>query len=255
MRRNELFHLRELLEHWDPMACIKSILAVACIISVCFCFAIADEANQFSKACKDTIEELINQLATKNPAPANVKGANYHYRYPDGWKYERQDVVVRAAEKLVAIGTEAFPQLIDHLGDNRYSYSDQAIAAEKERYYRRTVGYYCNELLVRQVDHHFAWGGKFSDLGIGPTLHRHPPFLAKDTISEWWATNRKRPLWELQADAFRWAIDVETASIFADSDQAAASQEAIRKNREALDGLIRNKKPFPTKLPYPISDK
>lgn len=73
------------------------------------------------------IESLIDRLASKN-SPPEFPGVPPHLYFdellknPGGWDADAQKPVSDAYYELKSIGKKAFPYLIKHFDDNRYSH-------------------------------------------------------------------------------------------------------------------------------------
>ncbi|MCY2987152.1 MAG: hypothetical protein NTY19_04690 [Planctomycetota bacterium] len=207
----------------------------------------AESAKGNSKRAKK-IETLIDKLASENDRPQAVRDKTGRRTtvFPSGWSEEKQDAVFRAADELVKMGVRAFPQLIEHFDDDRYSYSHEALnAAPGDRvYYNENVGRHCRKIVREQLHKYEIWGEPLS--GFGPTRWGPPGFDNNDAARRWWEQNKDKPLWRLQADALQWAIDVETE--YREQKHDERGLDAIRADKELLRRLIETEEAIPTDL-------
>lgn len=147
----------------------------------------------------DEIESLIDQLASKNPAPL-IENDRIKPKWPKDYNVEHQRSVQDAFFRLEAMGKEAIPYLIRRPDDPRFSYTDSSAV-----YYNLTVGEACTEIIERNGD---VMRGK------RPSYFREE---AKD-LRKWWSKNHRLSLRELQIQTLEWRIEVEQGrSVHGDS--------------------------------------
>ena len=188
------------------------------------------------------IARLIEQLASENPKPKNVTDSDGERVtvFPPGYSRDRQNKVHRAADELRKFGIDAFPQIIDHFDDHRYSYSEEAMNARSELFYSRSVGSHCMSIVCAQLYMFETWGDPWT--GFGPTWDGHPELRSKSTAQRWWAKNKGKPLWRLQTDMLEWAIDLELNTKHATEWNSRAAMEAVKSNRTTLAELLATRK-------------
>jgi hypothetical protein len=187
----------------------------------------ADEPATGQAEKDKNIQQLIEQLA--------------------GSKSDRQrkNGVFKAADELLKLGTDAFPQLIEHFDDKRYSFDEDSMAADDV--YQYDVGELCYRLVVKQVKVYRPW--KQADPRGTPGYSGSIIQPDKDDAKAWWEKNKKTALWELQADSVRRVIEKNKNPRWFkfDSEQRhKLADEAIRANEELLKQLTETKTPFPT---------
>lgn len=177
---------------------------------------------------------LVDRLVSLNsePAYARAEHGGYEVTYPKDFDREKEKLVLVAWTSLIEIGTRAFPVLIDHLGDQRYSYT--SVGNSPPTY---TVGRVCREILITQVCVHNAI--------LGREPGRDGYFPTNEKIREWWNTNRRRTLREMQLEAARWALthecNREQLSIYSigSREQRVAAMERLVKRLEGSDHSLR----------------
>ena len=230
----------------------QGLVILACqLISLSTAFA--DEPKPLADEKRKEIAQLIDQLASTNPEPVDDEPmgnevGRHHSAFPAKWDEKKQKKVFESAAALIRIGMDAFPQLAAHFNDPRYSYSDESLVFDY--YYKCNVGRLCQQIFLDQVDPHVSWQGPVKT-DFGPTFNKHPPSIDPREFDKWWSKNSARPLWEIQADSLRWAIELESTVKIDDTDQAKNSADAQRQNKELLEKLLTTKKPINVATPKP----
>lgn len=181
------------------MACL--LLFVLAIPSVPACHAplsgvatgISDRPTERSRPDP---ESLIDQLADSRMITAVSSDADRQV----------QARVDRATEELTRLGTIAFPALIAHRDDQRYSrtivraFSGSRSGKESPLHsIDYTVGSTCVEIIAKQLNP----GDEYPDRDFIPACV--PP--AK--LPEWWAARSSKSLIDLQKEAVQWRIAEE----------------------------------------------
>jgi hypothetical protein len=152
------------------------------------------------------IETLIAELRSANKDP------NPKFRpirsFPKGYNVEAQEKVEKARKKLIALGKDAFPALIEHVQDKGYS---RPISTAILR--GLSVGEVCFMIIEGQVDlagiryksrdgsdgYHYVHRGYFSQ-------YCKKAWYTRDGLRKWWKDNKNRSLKEMQIEALKWAI-------------------------------------------------
>jgi hypothetical protein len=224
--------------------CLPAVLIVAACLGKPV-GAPAAEPAESPEQRRQEIERLIEQLASENPKPKNIEDSDRERVtvFPPGYSRDKQKKVYQAADDLRKFGIDAFPQLIDHFDDRRYSYSERAMNARSDSlFYQESVGAHCRKILEGILYIYESWGEPGS---FGPTYFGYPELQSKTTAQRWWAKNKDKPLWRLQADILQWAIDLELRTKQDDKYNAAVrSKRAVEANRKKLDKLLATKKPM-----------
>lgn len=182
----------------------------------------------------DTIARLIDQLASSNSTD-DGRLAAAATNDPRIWK---------SVDALYALGIEAFPQLIAHFDDDRYSFEEDALSSNKK--YRVSIGRLCWTIVDRQVTKYVAWkvadprGTPGSGLSSVPSTRRD--------AEAWWEVNRRKPLWELQCDSIRRVIAANRERLQSEkAEDRLHAQEALLANQQLLAELSSKQTPIPTK--------
>lgn len=182
------------------------------------------------------VEKLIDQLASKYPKPDKRSDS----RPP------REAGIWDAVDKLHSYGTAAFPYLIAHFDDERFSFSEESPATT--RVYHESVGRLCWEIVERQV--------KKCSLWKVPDPRGTPGFTGKAIVPRdkeearsWWKTNQEKRLWQLQADSVRVILEENRERLARedDADRRRHCSDAIQANEQLLSRLLQSELPIPTK--------
>ena len=158
------------------------------------------------------IEQLIEQLASKNSPPTGDGWPGLER--PDNWDESAQEIVYKAKDSLSDLGKSAFPILLKHLDDQRYSKTGWT-AIE----YNQSVGDVCSEIIVGNVD---LIGMTFKvRTGADGKYHGCPTYfftLVGSDIEQWWQKNKHKSLKQMQIDVLKWRIKEENKIGFPDEE-------------------------------------
>lgn len=150
----------------------------------------------------DDISGLIETLASPNKPP-RLRGDDDPV-YPLGFERAAQERVFAAKQKLAEKGVAAFPKIIKHLRDARYS--DTVAYAE---YVNLTVGRVCEQIIAQQVLPKNVWRYK-TRRGKDGQWHRPPNYLeAEGGVEKWWSVRSTKSLREMRIEALQWTIEQE----------------------------------------------
>lgn len=207
--------------------------------------AIAEELTK-EEAAK--IEELIEELASSND-PKLLIPSGISLKTPPEWDHKAQARVSKAATSLVEKGPSAFPQLIAHARDKRFSFVNKSIndAMSKE-----SVGKACERIIEVQVD-------VFEQIGIYPGLY--PSYFwsvvlgdpdlngeAEASLENWWKKRKDKSLVELQIESVEWAIQTELLGKWRNDklhkDDLKGLRSILAENRKTLRKLESTKQPI-----------
>jgi Na+-transporting methylmalonyl-CoA/oxaloacetate decarboxylase gamma subunit len=200
---------------------------------------------QSQEASARKIEQLIEQLAAKNPKPREDSRKSPAKRPPKLPPHEPE--IWEAVDELHRLGVAAFPQLIAHFDDQRFCCSEDSIAAPEPKLYHRSVGYVCQEIVRRQVERHVPWDQR-DPRGLPGYSHSIVP-RSKKAAQTWWEQNRSKELWELQVDNVNFVVVLNRERLKMEVDPArrALCEAAIRANEELAAELNKSKSPKPGK--------
>ncbi|WP_425616495.1 hypothetical protein NA78x_000142 [Anatilimnocola sp. NA78] len=190
------------------------------------------------------IAQLIENLASKATAPG--KGSKE--------LAPTEEAIWKATDELTKLGILAFPQLIAHLDDPRFSFSEDSLASAAV--YHRSVGYLCQQIFGRQLKVYVPWNV--------PDPRGTPGFGTSELPSEkqqaqaWWEANRSKTLWELQVANIEQVIalnEQRKAAGFDSPEQRQLCDAAIQANRELAKQLTATKTAQTTKPYRPVLNR
>jgi hypothetical protein len=122
-------------------------------VSIASAIASADDAPLAERDRR--IHALVESLASPNAEPQRAepeKGNRHGFfkQFPADYDHAAQKRVLEAVDGLVKEGVAAFPELVAHMNDNRYSCTEKRPMSDSNH----SVGYVCREILERQTYAH-----------------------------------------------------------------------------------------------------
>jgi hypothetical protein len=186
---------------------------------------------------------LIDQLKSKRRKPSDrARGA-----------LATEESVWTAVDALMEMQDRAFPELISHFDDSRYSYSERSPVTDE--IYHRSVGYLCREIVRRQVTKYVPWITRDSRGTPGTGKSAIP--ITKQEAQVWWSENQDKPLWVLQVESIRRAIAENRVRLEAEEDarRIELCKDAILSNEKLAESLIATETALPTKPFRPYSGR
>ena len=182
------------------------------------------------------VESLIAQLRSTNKNPF-VNGDPWRVKFPDDYDEKAQEKVEAARQKLIDLGKDAFPILIEHINDEGYSRPCEGSAIPSGE----SVGYVCLYILEEQVD--LAGMRYKSRTGVDGEPHGHVGFFSQfykdeenksqNAMRRWWKEHKHLSLREMQIEALRWSIAQERRIGFPDKkDEKSYLQPLLQKLKE-----------------------
>lgn len=181
--------------------------------------ACSDESRRPLKAL--TNEQLVDGLASTNPKPTNTHKGRVLRSLPSGYKSDRQLPVKQCFDELVARGREAFPALLDHLHDERYS----CLQGRTDECYPTSVGDVCWFLVYSQVR---PWPARLYGPKHRPLLQPGVPFVVPgyDDATAWYEKHKNDTLAEMQRSAFQTTLDfVMNSDSFSNGESARTNYQ------------------------------
>lgn len=158
------------------------------------------------------IEALIEKLASESPppvferSPPSIVSRRKVIENPGEWNPVAQKAVSDAYYELRSMGKVAFPYLINHFGDDRYSH-ERSWAS----YYEVSVGLACEYLIDEQLD---VCGPmyKMRETPNGNLMGCDFGELVQSqfgSYAAWWRLNRNLSLREMRIATVKWRIQRE----------------------------------------------
>jgi hypothetical protein len=213
--------------------------ALAFSLSAVLCSAAEPNADQpkqvaaYSKESNKAIGKLIQALASSNMAPkiTGPKDGEQRASILNGYEGASQRKVLKAWQSLLDAGVKAFPALVEHANDHRYS----CTLADPDGDCNASVGDVCQRILRNQID------GPCYKLtrDYGPNTIQHRAAMQSgfyEDLPKWWRERQNSTLAELQVESAGAALEVLKAEIqHTDGRERAQLLETVRE----LDSLIR----------------
>jgi hypothetical protein len=203
----------------------------------------ANFAHAENAAARDAkIEALIAQLVSPNQTP-QTKGPDA--KYPAGYDHKAQERVRAAWKQLYDLGPVAFPQLIKHFDDDRYSFTADGGAADRNW----PVGGACSDI-VRCYLQPYSEFALTVDEGKGKRRRRRPNYFYdlrlndRETAERWWKKHRDKSLREIQIESLEWVLAEEVKRPNVYDIEERRHIESILTKLEASD------KPLPPSWPF-----
>jgi hypothetical protein len=194
---------------------LSGTLILSC--SVGFALALSVRADETSAE----IHALVESLASPNSPPKLVREGELGHleSVPKGYDLAAQDQIWQACEKLLSKGVAAFPELVVHVGDKRYSMTfsaDWEEARHDNGYMNVSVGEICKDVILAQVYAAFPEHAIRDETAVARPSYwifnpRDPASVAK-----WWRDRSGRTLVELQREGLQRAVDRERKRGFSD---------------------------------------
>lgn len=194
------------------------------------------------------IESLIDKLASKNSPPDFPPHLmlNDFLKDPGEWKREHQQTVSAAYYELKSMGKSAFPYLIKHMSDERYSHE-----RSWSIFVSHTVGDACRFIIESQVcPAGMGYKSRESPKGMimGHEVHFESYVKSKyGSYAAWWRNNRSKSILEMRVAFSEWRIGKEKRIGFVDEKQQKRMQKSFERMR------VEAAKP-PQKMALPAPD-
>jgi hypothetical protein len=167
------------------------------------------KGHRTKQVYRKRVELLIGELRSVNKDPnpkfEPIRG------FPKDYDGEAQKRIEKARRKLIHLGKDAFPILIEHLKDTSYSRSICTAILRS-----LSVGDVCFQIIEEQVD--LAGMRYKSREGSDGEYHVHRGYFSqyckgawytRDGLRKWWKEHQHRSLREMQIEALKWAIERE----------------------------------------------
>jgi hypothetical protein len=175
------------------------------------------------------VDELVSHLVSTKPAPfpsGSIRMTVNSYETPE---------VAQAMDSLIKLGHKAFPALVTHLRDDRYSYSYILSA-----WINFSVGDAVVAILSDGLDLPYDYKSRPTPSGEKPGLY-FKDYLLERGPEKWadWAKDRKRA--EIQTDFFHWGLAKEKQRGFVNDEQRKeivnAYQAAMSNKKNGTGGV------------------
>jgi len=220
------------------------VVAVVVIAAWPICQAArGEEAARKDREKTEVVRRLIEGLGNKDVKMKGwIDSSRPYLIIPKTFDWELQKHIGENVEKLVAMGMDAFPELIAHLDDQRFcGYWETAEVGPIH------VGPICEEIMERQVEpFHYDVHAPIIIAWVPQTLPRGK----KTDWEAWWKKNKDKSLRELQIEAGEASIRIlkhakQPNAIDEDFDSWRARQ--IKGLERMVGKLKRSKRPMPAR--------
>jgi hypothetical protein len=144
---------------------------------------------------------LVESLASRNRQPRHV-GEEHDPIFDPKFDWQEDARAWRAIKAVAEHAEEVWPELVSHLGDDRYCVTYESFS---EYNYDLTVGEVCREIIIRNLAS--GYFGSVKPSRKEPYLRlEHPDFLPESrSLREWCEERRGKKLYELQIELCEWA--------------------------------------------------
>jgi hypothetical protein len=189
---------------------------------------------------KETVDSLVARLASKNKPP---KTRGPRAEYPKGYDKAGQEEVFQAYRELRELGPKAFPFIIPHFDDKRYSLTADGGVADVNF----TVGQLCFSAIDLQLQPYKTYSRGEGDPRNRP---RRPSYLSKQDLRDpakaqkWIDSLKNKTLLQLQIEVLEWVIEEESKD--------RTKYHALEHDwlHETLETLKKAKEPIPSGVPW-----
>ncbi len=175
-----------------------------------FSFSRAAEIAESSQRAS----QLADALASSNSPPED-KTPWVHL--PANYDERVQSRISSATLDLLRLQEIAFPALVAHLGDSRYSLTH--CGHESSAYLNYSVGKVCRRILRVQLEVYAKFARRTGGRGTTAPSYVNAQLGDETAAAEWMKLHGRKKLYELQIEALEWAIGQERKRGFADVEE------------------------------------
>jgi hypothetical protein len=152
--------------------------------------------------------EVVESLASMNKAPVIRRQdgrSDTTPEIPAGFNWAEQKRIWQVAHELAKNAEEAWPELVKHLDDRRYALTvEHSVSSVYQDNW--TVGDICREIVLWTVMAGYHDEIEWSTKGFYQRMSGEH-FTGGVELKKWCEARLDKPLFELQAEACRWAAD------------------------------------------------
>jgi len=194
---------------WDHIN--NKFIYLLCIVffSITISFASDEDAKKDTqKEDSKEIANLVEKLASPNPKPIIPdKYVESKIIYSPNYSKEAQNRIYEVRKKIEEKGMDAFPYLIEHYNDDRYSITYET--SWNGCWYNASVGSECADIVHKQLQPLGPFRVNATDAGDKRPYYDFHFLYSKDTMQSWYKTNKDKSLRELQIEVLEWTITEE----------------------------------------------
>ena len=145
---------------------------------------------------------MVEALANRNPVPV-ISGPDYKPIFAKNYDSSECMRAASALDSLIDHAEDAWPEMVAHLGDGRYSITFRA-GSTSGYCHNWTVGDVCREIIVASLTEGYLGRLHQKDK---VSYYRLRAFVGdKKDLKAWCEARRAKPLYELQFDVCQWAL-------------------------------------------------
>lgn len=198
-------HAKPLRGFWRTWSVFLYVLLPMNLLSITVMAAQPPSTNE-----QEQIDKLIAALVSPNKQPSCEE--SLPPVYPSDYDHAAQDRVRSARDALLAKGMAAFPGLIRHVHDRRYSDTEQR---GKSFWVNVHVGYVCYHIIALQVE-------VYQPLVTLPPPKRIWLPFGQDDLDKWWESHKHVNLREIQLEGAKWALNQQRNAHFRNKEEETA---------------------------------
>jgi hypothetical protein len=168
-----------------------------------------------------------------------VQAGDVELFFEKQYDWNEQDRIPKVINSLMDHAEEAWPELVNALGDERYS----ATYRIGEHIYNLTVDRVCSEIIIDNLILGFYFHSVYDPVSDGrqwQVIMKRAPVEYHDPkhkeLKDWCQARKDKKLYELQIEACEWAIKIIS------EDFPKATEESKLKAREAIKAEIKTLK-------------
>jgi hypothetical protein len=230
-------------------------LATKAFLTVLACSVLSLQAKTTEK--QPDYRKLVEGLASPNAPIRCVHTESAVLSIPPNYDWKAQRQIEEKRKALYDDCEKALPFLIEGCTDARYSMT--APWSEGDAY-NRCVGSICLEIIAHHVEAfrqfmRFKGPRDWHAYNFIPRIHAVGKLVSeakKKEVQQWWRGRKQKSIYQLQLDAFDWAIEKRKGELkkAAGEDRTALSEE-IQQLTTACRKLSRSKKCLPPQHMWP----
>ncbi len=172
-----------------------------CLCEPCFAQQTGRKGEKSGPDARADPRALVESLASRNRPPKHV-GEEHDPIFDPRFDWTEDARLWVAIDSVAKHAEEAWPELVSHLGDDRYCVTYESFSEYNDDL---TVGDVCREIVIRNLASGYFESVK-PDRKVPHLRLSHPDFLPESrTLKEWCEERRGKKLYELQIELCAWA--------------------------------------------------
>jgi hypothetical protein len=180
-------------------------------------------------------KRVIESLANANSPPKLVGGVEQRPVFKNGFDWSEQDRVQKAIKLLVNHAEEAWPDLVNHLDDNRYAITYHFPTFDSAENY--SIGDICEQIISDSISqgyyHQLPRRSRASEQVYHLTSEPLP--CKEGKLKTWCEARSKKKLYELQVEMCNWVLGEIPELTKATEDERKSAIAAIKTQIKTLE--------------------